>query len=271
MTSQIADIKQKPIEERASNALDIIFNAPPTEAKLRVIIGAAKLVGVDANQSKLHDLNALKGEIFAKATSYLKDAVGKNALTAEDITSMQKALEIVSGLEALNAEPAKSLDIFAKYNFKIKDNGLVEFTLPKGSSYVELFDDCNNYCKENPNRARYAVYRGKLYELTGVTAPAIIDITQTIEAVMPNSTHKTRKDQEELVKSLGFSMPSIEALASVAALYYAKTGQDLLKDLWVRTSTPGLALDSSSDGLDAVGGNRVACSVDGVACAVLRN
>jgi hypothetical protein len=62
-------------------------------------------------------------------------------------------------------------------------------------------------------------------------------------------THKTRAEQEEALAALQVSMASREATVAAAALFYCLWGTDLLKDLWVRTSAPGVALRFSRLGV----------------------
>lgn len=85
----------------------------------------------------------------------------KPATKAEDTTEQHfdtltgPAIPKESALEKTGV--AVSKDLFTKYRFKIVDDGSVEFTLPQGASYTQLYDDCNKYIADNQRYKKWDV------------------------------------------------------------------------------------------------------------------
>jgi hypothetical protein len=204
-----------------------------------------------ANEVTIGDVLATKSKLLQgvdSLTAALNDATSDKL--AQVNSQLNAALRATEGdLPAPDLSPVQSVDVVAKYSFKVLDDGFVSFTLPAGANYVELFNEANEYCK-SIGRGRAAMYEGAL-EWFGKRADAVkkarIDQSHDIQGLVPESTFKTCDDQAALLKGKGFTLATPEAAAAAAVLYYCATGKDLFEGKWVRIETPGAELKSDDD------------------------
>ena len=170
--------------------------------------------------------------------------------------SLREALELIERAQtklAGAALPEQAGDIFTKYNLEIINDSTVTFTLPRGISYTDLYNDCNEYCAEpRDTRKHKAVYTGGYYMDNGVEVKGgpvyLYQQEAAIKAAEENITWSVyiaadtvnfiRSAQDTMLGRRNLSIASLEATTAAAALYYCLTGEDLLKGLLVWTSAP---------------------------------
>ena len=135
------------------------------------------------------------------------------------------------GTPSLSVERSQSTAVnpAAAWKLQMFDDGVVQFTRPKGASYFDLFKEANANCEEH--REQPAVDDVGLgwfwnHRRKEATTAATADETLAIRIVVPDSTTKQRTGQGELIKD---ACPSLEALAVATVLYYCQTGKDLLQ------------------------------------------
>jgi hypothetical protein len=185
------------------------------------------------------------------------------ALKALSPEAREKLLQALAGTEASpsstqKTSPQTAQEMVDSYAFD-KKTGVSTFTVPAGVTDVEAMKALNEYFRKNlPNFKRDAVYADHLEWLENLpkkfpTHCEQRDYSQarqiTITGVVKGTQGENRTTQGSVLRddSLVFSDPRDQAIA--AALHACKhDGQDLFKDLWVRGSVPGFALDTDQDG-----------------------
>jgi hypothetical protein len=182
--------------------------------------------------------------------NYLKERSGHettepgNILRAESLPPWEKPLgpEITA---------AYFKDILDKYNYLVVADGTVRFTLPKGLSYVALFDDARTFSQAYcPHDAICNLtFNWFVSDRRKATIPAPADLHESV-ALHENLRGKTREEQQSELKDNGCNFASLEAAAAAHVLHYCATGEDFFRHMWVRTKTPVLALGSFAAGLD---------------------
>lgn len=188
---------------------------------------------------------------FRAAVTKEREAEVKGLVDEGTETSLRKALEIVAAMRKELDDPGLSAprDLFSKYGFKFAGRSAVQFTLPKGASYADLYSDCHAYCTENWNTdKRLVAIRETALKQAAAYAPSEKPVTETVW-VATDLTNMTRAQQEEGLAKRNLSMASLEATKAAAALYYCYVGQDLFSGLWVRTAERGVILGPTDDGL----------------------
>jgi len=181
------------------------------------------------------------------------------ALKALSPEAREKLLQALAGTEASpsstqKTSPQTAQEMVDSYAFD-KKTGVSTFTVPAGVTDVEAMKALNEYFRKNlPNFKRDAVYADHLEWLENLpkkfpTHCEQRDYSQarqiTITGVVKGTQGENRTTQGSVLRddSLVFSDPRDQAIA--AALHACKhDGQDLFKDLWVRGSVPGFALDA---------------------------
>jgi hypothetical protein len=123
-------------------------------------------------------------------------------------------------------------ELFFKYELEIKASGRVHFTLPAGTSYPQLFADCNEFSigRWGQTAVHDSVTKRSSNYISGCHLP------HEIIGLVPGSLGLTSMEQGNLVTSRKMLIPTFESAAAAAALYYCATGQDLFQGYWVRTS-----------------------------------
>jgi hypothetical protein len=201
-------------------------------------------------------------------SSYLAQAAGILVKKAEKLSLEEISRRLDGALRALRGEDVSTSagvptaqktslqiaeDMVKSYAFD-KKTGVSIFTVPAGVTDVDAMKALNEYFRKNHSTFnRDAVYADHLkwFENLPKEFPTHCeqrDYSQarqiTITGVVKGTKGENRTTQGSVLEgeSLVFSDPRDQALA--AAIHACKhNGADLFKDLWVRGSVPGFALN----------------------------
>jgi hypothetical protein len=154
-------------------------------------------------------------------------------------------------VRAINPAIAQAEKILS--TLEVGKDGFAKLTIPAGISDIDAMKALNAYFQEKcPKFERAAILEGDFdwYEKqAGVKSrDSNTERNISIQVVVPNTTDKSRSGQENVLSKQNMTFGSPEEVALVTAAYAcANNGKDILKDLFVRTSAPGVALATYQD------------------------
>jgi hypothetical protein len=211
-------------------------------------------------------------EVTTLAAGFLAQAAAGLVNKAETLSVHEMSRRLDGALQALRGEEVSTSgaatnplttakhplqlaeEMVGSYTFDMK-TGVSTFTVPAGVTDVQAMKALNEYFRKNlPRFDRDAVYAGHLEWFENLPKEFPTHCEQrnysqarqiTITGVVKGTKGENRTTQGSVLRgdSLVFSDPRDQAIA--AALHACKhDGQDLFKDLWVRGSVPGFALDT---------------------------
>jgi hypothetical protein len=204
------------------------------------------------------DLNTVVGQ-QAKLLGELSQLMA--SLDSADPQSLERVNNLLAaGLKGLRGEAsttdtATTTDVSVrrqafmdKYSVTVLDDSKVSFTLPKGSSVLNLLNDAQALAPELYNRD--AVYPDRLADWSTKKAfkSSVTENREfSIDGNVADSTSKSRTEQVAFLKKQNLEMPEIEHLAAAHVAYFIATGKDLFANNVVRAR--GGALFFSARGL----------------------
>jgi hypothetical protein len=153
--------------------------------------------------------------------------------------------------EATSADTATTIDVSVrkqafmdKYSVTVLDDSKVSFTLPKGSSVLNLLNDAQALAPELYNRD--AVYPDRLADWSTKKAfkSSVTENREfSIDGNVADSSDKTRVEQAAFLKKQNLEMPELEHLAAAHVAYFIATGKDLFANNVVRARGGALGFD----------------------------
>ena len=179
------------------------------------------------------------------------DPTKLEALTSAALAGIKEQLPPVAPAPKANPEIATAEKILSSLNVK---DGFAQLTIPAGLSDIEAMKALNAYFREKlPQFGRAAIWEGDLdwyAKQAGVKGRDVnAERKINIQMVVPDTAGLSRYSQGKELKEKGMTFAAPEEVASVAAAYACKNnGEDIFKDLWVRTTVPGVALGTHQSG-----------------------
>jgi hypothetical protein len=163
----------------------------------------------------------------------------------------------ISSSEAVATEPsaleARGQEFVTKYSIKVLGEGQVSFTLPSGTSRIDLLNEAQALAFDLLRRnAVYPSWLEIWREDSAFTAKVTEALERTIDGNVRGSTGMTRSEQE----ARGWNNVDLCDLATAHVAYFIATGKDLFDNHVVRARGGALGF-SGGNGL-LVGG----CSDD---------
>jgi hypothetical protein len=192
--------------------------------------------------------------LIADAVALLQSLPGSDLATLERVvTQLKTGLAGVRGEisspEAVATEPsaleARRQEFVTKYCIKVLGDGQVSFTLPSGTSRIDLLSEAQGLAPDL--LGRNAVYPSRLETWkkdSAFTAKATENLERSLDGNVKNSTRMTRGEQE----AKGWNNVDLSDLATAHVAYFIATGKDLFANNVVRAR--GGALYFSVYGLD---------------------
>jgi hypothetical protein len=183
-------------------------------------------------------------------TKLAKKQLATARLTAGDIE------EIKAILSQYEKTPHPETDLSRKYQLDVKDNtktvdGIVtgtmdiQYTIPEGIDLPTARNEVNRACQERGDRDRPAIYSGDFdwyakqeTEKSDIpNSPRVIKYTIDFDSKDPGDGSMTMAGHRAYASNRDSHITPVEQQSLGAALYYEKTGEDLMKDYWVRAVT----------------------------------
>ena len=195
--------------------------------------------------------------VIQEAAKLLQSLEGADSGTLERVSALLKAglagvCGEISSPEAVATEPsaleARRQEFIAKYSIKVFAGSQVSFTLPSGTSRIDLLNEAQGLASDA--FGRNAVYPSRLETWkkdSAFTAKATENLERSLDGNVKNSTRMTRGEQE----AKGWNNVDLCDLATAHVAYFIATGKDLFANNVVRAR--GGALDFSADGLGVTG------------------
>ena len=191
--------------------------------------------------------------VIQEAAKLLQSLEGADSGTLERVATLLKTglagvRGEISSPEAVATEPsaleARRQEFVTKYNIKVLGDGQVSFTLPSGTSRIDLLNEAQGLAPGLLGRD--AVYPSRLETWkkdSAFTAKATENLDRSLDGNVKNSTRMTRAEQE----AKGWNNVDINDLATAHVAYFIATGKDLFANNVVRAR--GGALYFDDDGL----------------------
>jgi hypothetical protein len=159
---------------------------------------------------------------FETASIRVKDKSGFDAHYYRD------AIEVLRSIETHYQGAA----LFHTYRFHMEPDGAVDFTLPTGATFRELFEDCNEYALRqwgSPALDHSMISRAS-------TDKARFQCASRIIPIIPGTLARSRDEQSKVAHSLRLLIPTLENATAAAALYFCMTGKDFFDGNSARTA-----------------------------------
>jgi hypothetical protein len=174
---------------------------------------------------KLHEYRERAASLYD-----LSQGVEERIGQAAELGSLQAARDALGGLTLKTKEfeefrkTLTPAEIFlAKYNVEVINEHTVSFVIPKGVSRIEMLKEAHALVTD-----RNLVARAQLQDWVSdprYTQEAVTSERIGIDGRVPNSTGKTREQQEAMVGK--DNLPALEDLAVAFAVHWIATGEPL--------------------------------------------
>jgi hypothetical protein len=191
--------------------------------------------------------------VIQEAAKLLQSLEGADSGTLERVSALLKAglagvRGEISSSEAVATEPsaleARRQEFVTKYNIKVLSDGQVSFTLPSGTSRIDLINEAQGLAPDLLGRnAVYPSRLGTWKKDSAFTTNVAEDLERSIDGNVRSSTRMTRAEQE----AKGWNNVDLCDLATAHVAYFIATGKDLFANNVVRAR--GGALGFYDDGL----------------------
>ena len=178
--------------------------------------------------------------VIQEAAKLLQSLEGADSGTLERVSALLKAglagvRGEISSPEAvateLRALETRRQEFVTKYSIRVLGDGQVSFTLPSGTSRIDLLNEAQGLAPDL--LGRNAVYPSRLEtwkKESAFTAKVTEDLERSLDGNVRNSTRMTRAEQE----AKGWNNVDLCDLATAHVAYFIATGKDLFANNVVR-------------------------------------
>ena len=223
----------------------------------------AASLGLDVKSKNFGDALELIGNaIDALEKVTVKQAPGSNAAALRDhIKEQTAALAKLESLQQLLTQSAETVtkteSVLDQFMFKRREDGAVEFLVPKGMSVIQAFEILNTEATRlgiNP-----AVYAADFDWFTQNTSAGTVDNEKdTTVILIPLAKGSLGKDRDYMKKNFTLIDEGHIALANALEWVLSKGKVDSFEGNWVRGKVLGCALGRSAYGVNFYGHGDIA-------------